>query len=535
MASTRSLQGSACCGFNHALPPMEPDTPSEPSLSASAKLRATLSFLRSRVGNLRRSHYGAKLAEGDVLVLGAGFSGLLIGIKLKESGIPFTIIDKEEDVGGTWLLNRYPGCACDVPAHLYSYSFEPNPDWSEAYAAAEEIHAYIKRVYEKYDLAPRTRLRTRLKRAMWVPQLRRWRVALESGEVLQPRFLFSCVGALHYPQIPDVPGKESFKGTMFHSAEWDHATDFSGKKVVVVGSGASAVQFVPEVAEQAQRLVLLQRTPNWVFGRGEWLLPARYYPENLKWTYRNIPLARAAYRATLYWKQELAMSFGGLFDARDNPRSRLLHAQGRGYMASHFRGRKELRDKVIPTYPLGCKRICKSDVYLDSLRRPNVDVVVAGLAEVQEDGVVDTLGTKHQADILIFGTGFDIGSVGEDVQLVGTGGFSWTGNSAWRQGHQAYLGTSMQHLPNTFVILGPNSVLGHNSVLLMAEAQADYALRLLKEALDHDIDSFAVKPRVLQDYNRWVQEQFTDKARPVQLPPPLKVPRHHVHGIGGGG
>ncbi|CAE7449781.1 unnamed protein product [Symbiodinium microadriaticum] len=484
---------------------------SGPSLSFSARLRATLNFLRSRTGH-SLSGYGSKLAEGDILILGAGFSGLLVGIKLKEAGIPFTIIDKESDVGGTWLLNRYPGCACDVPAHLYSYSFEPNPDWSEAYAGSEEIHAYIKRVYEKYDLAPHTRLCTRLKKAEWMPQRQRWRVMLESDEVLEPRFLFSCVGALHYPQVPDVPGMERFRGKMFHSAEWDHGVDFTGKRVVVVGSGASAVQFVPVVAERAQRLVLLQRTPNWVIGRQETLLPARHYPEYLKWAYRNIPLVRAAYRTSLYWKQELALSVGGLFDARDHPRNQILRSQCRGYMAFQLQD-KQLRNKVIPKYPLGCKRICRSDIYLESLCRSNVDVVVAGLAEVQEDGIVDTCGTKHQADVLLFGTGFEIGSIGKDVQILGTSGFTWSGDSAWRQGHHAYLGTTMQELPNTFIILGPNSGLGHNSLLLMAEAQADYALRLLKEALDHDIGSFAVKPRVLKTYNRWVQEQFKDKER----------------------
>ncbi|CAE7210985.1 unnamed protein product [Symbiodinium necroappetens] len=483
---------------------------SGPSLSFSARLRATLNFLRSRTGH-SLSGYGSTLAEGDILILGAGFSGLLVGIKLKEAGIPFTIIDKESDVGGTWLLNRYPGCACDVPAHLYSYSFEPNPDWSEAYAGSEEIHAYIKRVYEKYDLAPHTRLCTRLKKAEWMPQRQRWRVMLESDEVLEPRFLFSCVGALHYPQVPDVPGMERFRGKMFHSAEWDHGVDFTGKRVVVVGSGASAVQFVPVVAERAQRLVLLQRTPNWVIGRQETLLPARHYPEYLKWAYRNIPLVRAAYRTSLYWKQELALSVGGLFDARDHPRNQILRSQCRGYMAFQLQD-KQLRNKVIPKYPLGCKRICRSDIYLESLCRSNVDVVVAGLAEVQEDGIVDTCGTKHQADVLLFGTGFEIGSIGKDVQILGTSGFTWSGDSAWRQGHHAYLGTTMQELPNTFIILGPNSGLGHNSLLLMAEAQADYALRLLKEALDHDIGSFAVKPRVLKTYNRWVQEQFKDKV-----------------------
>ncbi|CAE7479905.1 unnamed protein product, partial [Symbiodinium pilosum] len=280
---------------------------------------------------------------------------------------------------------------------------------------------------------------------------------------------------------------------------------------VVVGSGASAVQFVPIVAEQAQRLVLLQRTPNWVIGRQETLLPERFYSESLKWTYRNIPLARAAYRASLYWKLEASMILYGVFDKSDDFRSKAVRYHFRSFMAQQLKDRKELRKKVIPSYPVGCKRICKSDDYLQSLTRPNVEVVVAGLSEVKEDGVLDTNGAKHQADIILFGTGFQVGSIGKDVEIVGTDGFAWSGNSPWRTRVEAYLGTSMREFPNSFTILGPNSGLGHNSVLLMAEAQADYAVRVVKEALDLGVDSFAVKPTVLHDYNRWMQSQFKDK------------------------
>jgi|SRR5277367_3386708 len=411
---------------------------------------------------------GSPETNVDVLIVGAGFSGLCMAIKLRESGIrSFLLIEKSDDIGGTWYDNRYPGCACDIPSHLYSFSFELSPDWSRMYPGQQEIHAYLRRCVARYELAPHIRLNTRLHEAVWDETAGMWHATAGDGVHIRARVLVSGMGGLHVPQYPKLKGIEQFAGTTFHSSTWDHGVDLSGKNVAVVGTGASAIQFVPQIAPSVDKLYLYQRTPPWIVPRMDFVIQEKW-----KQRFRRFPIIMRAFRQFIFWRQEVrVLGFLG---------NRFIRGKATE-IATHYMERRisdpKLRAALKPNYEFGCKRVLVSDDYYPTLTRSNVELVTAGIAEVREHSIMTADGVERPADVLIFGTGFRATEPLIGVRLVGRGGVEI--HDAWRDRMSAYLGVTVSGFPNFFLLLGPNTGLGHNSIVLMIEAQVRYVMSCL--------------------------------------------------------
>ena len=404
----------------------------------------------------------------DVLIVGGGFSGLGMAIKLREAGMnSFLLLEKSDDIGGTWYDNRYPGCACDIPSHLYSFSFEPSPDWSRMYPGQQEIHDYLKRCVQRYELASHIRLHTRFQEATWNEAESVWQAITGEGMRIRARVLISGIGGLHVPQYPKLAGLERFAGPTFHSSTWNHSIDLNGKNVAVVGTGASAIQFVPQIAPRAGKLSLFQRTPPWI-------VPRLDFPIGDKWRqrFRRFPLIMRAFRQFIFWRQEFrVLGFLG---------NRFVRGKATEIAAHHLEkqiGDPKLRAALKPNYELGCKRVLVSDDYYPSLTRPNVELVTAAIAEVREHSIVTADGAERPVDVLILGTGFRATEPFIGIRLVGRGGIEI--HDAWRERMSAYLGVTVSGFPNLFLLLGPNTGLGHNSVVLMIEAQVRYVMSCL--------------------------------------------------------
>jgi cation diffusion facilitator CzcD-associated flavoprotein CzcO len=404
----------------------------------------------------------------DVLIVGGGFSGLCMAIKLLQAGQhSFLVIEKSEDIGGTWYDNRYPGCACDIPSHLYSFSFAPSPDWSRMYPGQQEIHDYLKRCVERYELAPHIRLNTRFQEALWNEAESVWYATAGEGMRIRARVLISGIGGLHVPQYPQLTGIERFAGPKFHSSTWNHRIDLNGKDVAVVGTGASAIQFVPQIAPRAGRLCLFQRTPPWI-------VPRMDFPIADKWRqrFRRFPLIMRAFRQFIFWRQEFrVLGFLG---------NRFVRRKATEIATHHLEKQisdPKLRAALKPNYELGCKRVLVSDDYYPCLARPNVELVTEAIAEVREHSIVTANGVERPVDVLIFGTGFRATEPLIGIRIVGRGGVEI--HEAWRERMSAYLGVTVSGFPNLFLLLGPNTGLGHNSVVLMIEAQVRYVMSCL--------------------------------------------------------
>jgi len=405
----------------------------------------------------------------DVLIIGGGFSGLCMGIKLREEGMSsFLILEKSADVGGTWWDNRYPGCACDIPSHLYSFSFEPSNEWTRMYPGQQEIHEYLKRCVDRYKLAPHIRLNTRFDEAAWDETAGVWRASAQDGTRIQARVLVSGMGALHVPRYPDLKGLDCFKGAAFHSAAWDPRVELQGKNVAVVGTGASAIQFVPQIAPRVGRLHLFQRTPPWIVPRLDFA-----FTENWKRRFRRIPLTRWALRQYIFWRQEFrVLGFLGNESIRKKAEAIALR-----HLARRIKDPR-MREALTPQYQLGCKRVLVSDDYFPALNLPNVELVTDAIAEVREHSIVTQDGEERPIDVLIFGTGFRATEPLIGCRVVGRAGVEI--HDAWGKRMSAYLGVTVAGFPNFFMLLGPNTGLGHNSVVLMIEAQVRYAMKCLK-------------------------------------------------------
>jgi cation diffusion facilitator CzcD-associated flavoprotein CzcO len=411
------------------------------------------------------------LAEGikvDVLIVGGGFSGLCMAIKLLEAGQnSFLVIEKSDDIGGTWYDNRYPGCACDIPSHLYSFSFEPSPEWSRMYPGQREIHNYLKRCVERYEITPHIRLNTRFHEAVWDEEEKVWHATVGEGMRIQARVLVSGMGALHVPQYPNLKGLDIFAGPKFHSSNWNHDVDLGGRNVAVVGTGASAIQFVPQIAPRAGKLSLFQRTPPWI-------LPRLDFPVADKWRrrFRRFPLTMRVFRQLIFWRQEFrVLGFLG---------NRFVRGKATEIATHHLEKQisdPKMRAALKPNYELGCKRVLVSDDYYPALTRPNVELVTDAIAEVREHSIVTANGVERQVDVLIFGTGFRATEPLIGIRIVGRGGVEI--HDAWRERVSAYLGVTVSGFPNLFLLLGPNTGLGHNSVVLMIEAQVRYVMSCL--------------------------------------------------------
>ncbi|MGC1619343.1 MAG: NAD(P)/FAD-dependent oxidoreductase [Candidatus Acidiferrum sp.] len=425
----------------------------------------------------------------EVLIVGGGFSGLCMAIKLREAGMnSFLLIEKSDDIGGTWYDNRYPGCACDIPSHLYSFSFDPWPDWSRMYPGQQEIHDYLKRCVERYELAPHIRLNTRLHEAVWNEKDGVWRATASEGIRIRARVLVSGIGGLHVPQYPNFKGIGRFARPKFHSSSWDYTAELEGKNIAVVGTGASAIQFVPQIAPRAGKLYLFQRTPPWIVPRIDFAID-----ENWRSRFRRFPLVMRAFRQYIFWRQEFrVLGFLG---------NRFVRRKATEIATRHMQRQiqdPKLREALTPRYELGCKRVLVSDDFYPTLKRENVELVTEGIAEVREHSIVTTDGVERPADVLIFGTGFRATEPLIGIRIVGRGGVEI--HDAWRERMSAYLGVTVNGFPNFFLLLGPNTGLGHNSVVLMIEAQVRYVMSCLKLMLRRKRTVLEVRPETQNNF-----------------------------------
>jgi len=425
----------------------------------------------------------------DVLIIGAGFSGICMGIKLREADMnSFLIIEKSPEIGGTWWENHYPGCACDIPSHLYSFSFEPSPDWSRMYPGRQEIHDYLKRCIVRHDLESHIRPNTRFCQASWEEAGGVWHVTTQDGQHIQARVLVSGMGALHVPRYPELKGLERFAGPAFHSSKWDHSIDLADKNVAVVGTGASSIQFVPQIAPRTGKLYLFQRTPPWI-------VPRMDFPITDKWkrSFRCIPVARWLFRQFIFWLQEFrVLGFLGYEYFR-----RRAEAISLRHMADAIKDPK-MRKALTPNYQLGCKRVLVSDDFYPALTLPNVELVTSEIAEVREHSIVTEDGAERPVDVLIFGTGFRATEPLIGCRITGRDGVEI--HDAWQKRMSAYLGITVSGFPNFFILLGPNTGLGHNSVVLMIEAQARYAVNCLKLMKRRKQRVMEVRPETQKDF-----------------------------------
>jgi cation diffusion facilitator CzcD-associated flavoprotein CzcO len=402
-----------------------------------------------------------------IAIVGAGFGGLGTAIRLKQRGYhDFLIFEKSDDVGGTWRDNSYPGCACDVPSHMYSFSFAPNPEWSRSFSGQQEIWDYLRRCVDDHGLRPYLRMGHEVLAATWDESGGRWHLDTSQGEYTAD-VMIAAGGPFSDPAIPKLPGLETFAGDTFHSAQWRHDLDLTGRRVAVIGTGASAIQFVPEIAPQVAHLSLFQRTPPWILPRRD-----RAITGVERRLFRAFPPAQRFQRRAIYWVRELsALSF--LRPAF----MRLGQALARGHLRRSIPD-PQLRAKLTPSYTMGCKRVLLSSNYYPALIRSNVDVVTEPIREVQRDGVVTRDGVRHEVDTIIFGTGFHVTDVPIARSIRGRDGQTLA--EAWHATMQAYLGITVAGFPNLFLLLGPNTGLGHNSVVFMIECQIAYVLDALR-------------------------------------------------------
>jgi cation diffusion facilitator CzcD-associated flavoprotein CzcO len=433
----------------------------------------------------------------EIVIIGSGFAGLGMAIQLKKAGFhDFVVLEKDDELGGTWRENQYPGCACDVPSHLYSFSFELNPDWSRMFAPRQEIWDYLRRTAGKYGVTGHIRYGSEVESLEYDDETRRWQVVTADGAGYTPKCVISGIGALHIPSYPSIPGLDRFAGTAFHSAEWDRSCDLTGKRVAVIGTGASAVQFVPRVAGQAGHLYVFQRTAPWIQPK-----PDVEIPESMRRVLRRVPGTTRAVRNTIYWGLE-ARSVGFTVDRR---LAKPMASLAKKHIARQIPD-PELRAKVTPGYTIGCKRVLLSSDYYPALNRPDVDLVTDGIAEVREHSIVTVDGVEYEVDVIIYGTGFKVTDALKEQRIVGRNGMKI--QEAWADGIEAHHGVTVPGFPNFFMLLGPNTGLGHNSVVFMIEVQIQHILSCLRLLAKHGAGTIEVRPEAVRRFNDRIQRRL---------------------------
>jgi cation diffusion facilitator CzcD-associated flavoprotein CzcO len=446
----------------------------------------------------------ARTAERRVriAIIGSGFSGLCLAIRLKQSGVDsFTIFEKAERLGGTWRENSYPGSACDLMSFAYCYSFEQKTDWSRKWSPQPEILDYMDHCAEKYGILPHVRFGSEVASARFDAGSGVWRLETADGESFEAEVLVSGVGQLHRPQVPELPGLERFHGPTFHSARWDHGLDLDGKTVAVVGNAASAIQFIPQIAPQVAKLHVFQRSANWMLPRND-----RAYREDEKRRFRRYPWLAKLYRWFIWSRQELLMY----------PvirRNRFLSSRAESAAQEYLNGvirDPELRRALTPDYPIGGKRILISDDYYPALTRDNVEVVTGGIDHFEEGAVVGADGSRREVDVVIFATGFETTSFLAPMQIEGLDGRSL--RREWGDSPRAYLGLTVSGYPNFFMMYGPNTNLGHNSIIFMIECQTRYILDAVRALREEDLAYLDLRPEVLEAYNVRLQEELAKTA-----------------------
>jgi cation diffusion facilitator CzcD-associated flavoprotein CzcO len=429
-----------------------------------------------------------------VAIIGSGFGGLAAAVRLKQAGVDeLVLFEKSDDVGGVWRENTYPGAACDVPSHLYSLSFAPKADWSRRFAPQAEIHQYLRDVARDFDVLRHIRFGTEVLGAAFDEATTTWRLTLSTGEEHEADVLVAATGQLSRPRRPDVPGLDRFEGTLFHSAEWDHQHDLTGERVAVLGTGASAIQFVPQIAPRTATLSVFQRSAPYVLAK-----PDREYTARAKKAFARVPGLLRLSREGNYFSNELrSLGF--------NTEPRLLFAHRARYRR-HLRetvADPVLREKLTPTDPMGCKRILMSDDWYEALQLPQVEVVTDHIVEVRPHSIVTADGTERDVDTIVLGTGFAATEFLMPMRITGRGGVDL--HEQWKGGARAYLGTVVPGFPNLFVLYGPNTNLGHNSILVMLEAQIGWVVQAVRAIGRRRV--LAVRQDVAETFDAWVQER----------------------------
>jgi cation diffusion facilitator CzcD-associated flavoprotein CzcO len=432
-----------------------------------------------------------------VAIVGAGFAGLGMAIRLRQEGVDdFVVFEKNSDVGGTWWDNSYPGCQCDVPSHLYSFSFALNPEWSRTYSSQPEIWAYLRRCAEEFGVLSHVRFDTAVVDASWDADAGRWNVETPAGNWTAD-VLVAGNGALSEPSVPDVPGLEHFEGPAFHSARWDDAHELAGQRVAVIGTGASAIQIVPKIQPEVGQLHLFQRTPAWVLPHTD-----RPVTDVERAVYRRLPVAQRLVRALVYWSRELVAVGMTKRPSLLRPVRRMAERHLRKQVND-----RELRRKLTPRYSPGCKRLLLSDDFYPSLNAGNVEVVTDAIREVRANSIVTDDGTEREVDAIVLATGFHVTDNPVMDRLRGRDGRSLA--EAWRAGGaQAYLGTTVPGFPNLFLLAGPNTGIGHTSLVFMIESQIAYVLGALREIAARGATSVEVQREPFEEYNADVQRKM---------------------------
>jgi cation diffusion facilitator CzcD-associated flavoprotein CzcO len=434
--------------------------------------------------------------EVDVAIVGSGFSGLGMAIRLRQQGLhDFVVLERGDEVGGTWHYNTYPGCACDVPSHLYSFSFAPNPGWSQTYSPQPEIRDYLRRCADEFGIRPHLRLRHEVTAAEWDEDARRWRIETSQGS-LSARVLVSGMGPLTEPKVPDIPGLDDFEGETFHSARWNHDYDLTGKRVASIGTGASAIQYVPEIQPKVERLHVFQRTPPWIAPHSNRPITALE-----RRIYRALPAAQRLVRGGVYAARE-ALVLGFVKDPR---LMGIVERVARHHMRSQISD-PELIEKVTPDYTIGCKRILPSNRWYPALDQPNVELVTGGVKEVRRGSVVSGDGVERPVDAIVFGTGFQVTDMPATRYLRGRDGELLF--DVWKRSPRAYLGTAAPGFPNLFLLLGPNTGLGHGSMVYMIESQIQYVMDALRVMRERDLETVEVQPAAVERYNESLERRI---------------------------
>jgi cation diffusion facilitator CzcD-associated flavoprotein CzcO len=434
----------------------------------------------------------------DVAVIGAGFAGIGAGIKLKQEGIEsFKIFERSNDVGGTWRDNNYPGCACDIPSNLYSYSFEPNPEWSRAFSPHNEIHDYLKHCVKKYKITEHIQFSTEIQKVFFDVPNGHWVITDTNEKIYLARTIISASGPLNQPLYPKIKGINSFKGESFHSLYWNHSYDLKGKKIAIIGTGASAIQFIPEVAKEAAKLTIFQRTAPWIERKFD-----KENSEKTKKRFRRFPIYQKFWRELIYWfLEKRGKSQYEPNEIREKRRTSALK-----YLEKSISD-PELRKKLTPDYEIGCKRVLLSSNYYPTLNKENVELVTDAISEITENGIIDQSGKLHKVDVIIYGTGFYTTTYKHLYEVKGINRQSlfdkWSS-----EGGEAYYGMTVNGFPNFVLMVGPNTGLGHNSIVHMMESQLNYIMGYLKYLDNNPNSALNVKETVQNEFNDKIQQQL---------------------------
>ena len=437
----------------------------------------------------------------EVAILGAGFGGLGMAVRLKAQGeSSFVVLEKADRAGGTWRDNTYPGAACDVQSHLYWFSFDESPDWSHVYCDQPEILGNLERLIERHGLAPHIHYGAEVTTARWDDAAALWRIRTAGGDEYRARAFVAAWGQLNRPSFRGIEGRDSFEGALFHSSRWRHDVDLAGKRVACIGNGASAVQFIPRIAPVVAHLAVFQRSANYVVPRLD-----RPYTEEERRLFQEDPALYAASREGFYLEHET------WYDAmrQDTPKAREFTAVARAHLEAQVPD-PTLCEKLWPDYPIGCKRILITDDFYPAMTRPNVELVTERVARVEPKGVRTAGGRLHEADVIVFATGFETNSLLGVVDITGRDGRSL--RDAWREAPEAYLGITVAGFPNLFMLYGPNTNLGHNSILAMLECQYGYIPQALRALREGRADALDLRRDTMEHYNLKLQRAFEGTA-----------------------